>query len=228
MSITGPADGEPQKVGVALVDVLAGLFASTAILAALRHRERTGQGQRVEVALVTALLAALVNQGSGYTIAGVVPQRMGNAHPSISPYELYRAADRELVLAVGNDRQFAALCETIGAPALAQDARFETNARRVEHREALRRELEQRLTQRPAEVWLERLTTARVPAGVVNDIAEAVALATRLELEPVVAIPRDGGDPVRLIRNPIELSETPVSYRTAPPPLPRDGSRADG
>ena len=220
MSITGPADGEPQKVGVALVDVLAGLFASTGILAALRHRERSGRGQRVEVTLLAALLAALVNQGSAYTIAGVVPRRMGNAHPSISPYELYRAADRELVLAVGNDRQFAALCETIGAPELPQDARFETNARRVEHRDALRVELERRLTQRPAEDWLEQLATARVPAGVVNDIAEAVALATRLELEPMVAIPRDGGDPVRLIRNPIELSETPASYRIAPPPLP--------
>jgi crotonobetainyl-CoA:carnitine CoA-transferase CaiB-like acyl-CoA transferase len=220
MSITGAPDGEPQKVGVALVDVLAGLFASTGILAALRDRERTGRGQRVEVTLLAALLAALVNQGSAYTIAGVVPQRMGNAHPSISPYELYRTADRDLVIAVGNEHQFAALCETIGAPELARDPRFDTNAHRVDHREALREQLERRLMKRAAGEWLERLAQARVPAGVVNDIAEAVALATRLGLEPVVAIPRAGGDPVHLIRNPIELSETPVSYRSAPPRRP--------
>jgi len=218
MSITGAPDGEPQKVGVALVDVLAGLFASVGILAALRHRERTGRGQRVEVSLLAALLGALINQGSAFTIAGVVPRRMGNAHPSISPYELYRAADRELVVAVGNDRQFAALCQAISAPELARDRRFDTNAHRVENREALREALERLLVKRPALDWLERLGEARVPAGCVNDIAEAVALATRLGLDPVVEVGRDGGGPVRLLRNPIELSETPVSYRTAPPP----------
>ncbi len=219
MSITGSADGEPQKVGVALVDVLAGLFASTGILAALRHRERTGRGQRVEVTLLAALLGSLVNQGSAYTAAGVVPNRMGNAHPSICPYELYRTADRPIVLAVGNERQFAALCEAIDAADLAQDQRFDTNAHRVEHRETLRKLLERQLTQRPAHEWLEQLERARVPAGVVNDIAEAVALASRLGLDPVVGIPRDG-DRVHLIRNPIELSETPVSYRSAPPSRP--------
>ena len=114
MSITGSPDGEPQKVGVALVDMLAGLFASVGILAALRHRDATGEGQRVEVNLLSALLAGLVNQGSAYTIAGVVPSRMGNAHPSISPYELYPTGDGELVVAVGNERQFAALCQVIG------------------------------------------------------------------------------------------------------------------
>ena len=114
MSITGSPEGEPQKVGVALVDILAGLFASVGILAALRHRDATGEGQRVEVDLLSSLLAALVNQASAFTLAGVVPERMGNAHPSISPYELYPAAEGELVLAVGNDRQFAALCEVVG------------------------------------------------------------------------------------------------------------------
>ncbi|MCW2983922.1 MAG: CoA transferase, partial [Conexibacter sp.] len=136
MSITGEAGGEPQKVGVALVDVVTGLFAAVGILAALRHRERTGAGQRVEVDLLSSLLAGLVNQGSAYTLAGAVAGRMGNAHPSIAPYELLPAGAGELVLAVGNDKQFAALCAVLGAPALAADARYATNGARVAHREA--------------------------------------------------------------------------------------------
>ena len=116
MSITGEADGEPQKVGVALVDVVTGLFAAVGMLAAVRHRDRTGEGQRVEVNLLSSLLAALVNQGSAYTLAGAVAGRMGNAHPSIAPYELFPTADGDLVLAVGNDKQFAALCEVRRRP----------------------------------------------------------------------------------------------------------------
>ncbi|WP_420821657.1 CaiB/BaiF CoA transferase family protein [Pseudonocardia acidicola] len=134
MSITGDPDGEPQKVGVALVDVLAGLFSTVGILAALTHRAATGQGQRVEVDLLSSLLAALVNQGSGYTSGGVVPGRMGNQHPSTAPYELLRCADGDLVLAVGNDRQFAALCTVLGEPDLAHDPRFAMNTARVGHR----------------------------------------------------------------------------------------------
>src|ERR1700729_2792636 len=137
MSITGPPGGQPQKVGVAVVDVLAGLFASVGILAALRHRDATGEGQRVQVDLFSSLLAALVNQGSAFTVAGVVPTRMGNAHPSISPYELYETGAGELVLAVGNDRQFAALCAVLGAPEVADDPRFDGNRARVDNREAL-------------------------------------------------------------------------------------------
>jgi crotonobetainyl-CoA:carnitine CoA-transferase CaiB-like acyl-CoA transferase len=220
MSITGSPDGEPQKVGVALVDVLAGLFASVGILTALRHRDRTGEGQRVEVDLLSALLAGLVNQGAGYTIAGAVPARLGNAHPSISPYELYDTGAGQLVLAVGNDRQFAALCDVLAAPELAGDPRFATNGERVAHRELLRTELEARLVTRSAAEWAAALTEVRVPAGVVNDLAGAFALAQSLGLEPVVDVPaRDGGE-VRLTRNPIRLSRTPPTYRSAPPPLP--------
>jgi crotonobetainyl-CoA:carnitine CoA-transferase CaiB-like acyl-CoA transferase len=220
MSVTGPADGEPQKVGVALVDVLAGLFASVGILAALHHRDRTGEGQRVEIELISSLLAALVNQGSAYTIAGVVPRRLGNEHPSITPYALYPTADGELVLALGNDRQFAALCEVLGVPELAGDERYASNPQRVSHRDALRVDLERALAARGAREWVEALTAARVPAGVVNDIAAAFALAGSLGLDPVVNVPRaDGGGPVRLTRNPIGLSATPPSYRLAPPPL---------
>ena len=190
MSITGPPDGEPQKVGVALVDVLAGLFATVGILAALEYRRETGQGQRVEVDLLSALLAALVNQGSAYTVGGVVPRRMGNQHPSVAPYEPLRCADGEVVLAVGNDRQFGLLCEVLEAPELAADDRFAGNANRVENRAALRTALEERLAGRSAREWAGLLAEAGVPAGVVNDIAAAFALARGLGLEPTVTIER--------------------------------------
>ena len=222
MSITGPADGEPQKVGVALVDILTGLFASVGILAALRHAAATGEGQRVEVDLLSSLLAALVNQASGYTIAGAVPGRMGNAHPSIAPYELYETQRGEIVIAVGNDRQFAALARVLGAPELAADPRYASNADRVANRAALARELTTALATQPAAEWAAQLTAARVPAGVVNDVAGAFALAASLGMEPIVEIPSaTGADraPVRLTRNPIGLSLTPPRYRSGPPPL---------
>jgi crotonobetainyl-CoA:carnitine CoA-transferase CaiB-like acyl-CoA transferase len=230
MSITGAADGDPQKVGVALVDVLAGLFATTGILAALHERERSGEGQRVEVSLFSALLGSLVNQGSGFTIAGVVPGRMGNDHPSIAPYGLFRAADRELVLAVGNDRQFETLCNLLGAAELAVDERFVTNADRVVNRADLVRELEARLAASPAAAWASALTELGVPAGVVNDVAGAFAFAEKIGLEPTVEIPRVSDRPagrtpgaVRLTRNPIRLSRTPARYRSAPPRMPMRG-----
>ena len=179
MSVTGDPAGEPMKVGVALVDVLAGLFATVGILAALRHREASGEGQLVEVDLFSALLAAMVNQGSAYTIAGVVPQRLGNRHPSISPYEVYDTAEGELVLAIGNDRQFANLCDELGEPELAADPRFATNPARVEHREALGVELVRLLAARPADDWAAALLARRVPAGQVNDLGSAFAFAER-------------------------------------------------
>ncbi len=223
MSITGSPEGEPQKVGVALVDVLAGLFSAVGILTALRHQEATGNGQRIEVDLLSSLLAGLVNQASALTIAGELPARLGNAHPSIAPYELFRASDGELVIAVGTDRQFSTLCEILEAPELAQDRRFSANDDRVRNREALREELEARLASRAAGAWAEELTAARVPAGVVNDIAGAFRLATDLGLEPVVAVPRQDGSTVDLARNPIGLSATPPTYRSAPPRLPAEG-----
>jgi crotonobetainyl-CoA:carnitine CoA-transferase CaiB-like acyl-CoA transferase len=220
MSITGEPDGPPQKVGVALVDVLAGLFATAGILTALRHRDAGGEGQLVEVNLLSALLGALVNQGSAYTIAGVVPGRMGNEHPSIAPYAPFPTADGEVVVAVGNERQFAALCEVLGAPELAQDHRFNSNSGRVANRQELHELLQQRLAARPAVEWAELLTEARVPAGVVNDVAGAFALAQTLGLAPTVSIPRDDGSTVLLTRNPVTLSRTPATYRSAPPTLP--------
>jgi crotonobetainyl-CoA:carnitine CoA-transferase CaiB-like acyl-CoA transferase len=219
MSITGPADGHPHKVGVALVDVLAGLFATIGILAAVTHRATSGEGQRVEVDLLSSLLSAMVNQSAAYTAAGVVPQRMGNRHPSIAPYEPLACADGELVVAVGNDRQFASLCSVLGAPELARDARFASNASRVAHRDQLIAVLERCLAERPASEWAAELTEARVPAGVVNDIAGAFRLAESLGLDPIVSLAREDGTEVRLPRNPIRLSATSPAYRLAPPEL---------
>ncbi|TCK27603.1 CaiB/BaiF CoA transferase family protein [Pseudonocardia endophytica] len=227
MSITGEPDGAPQKVGVALVDVLAGLFAGVGILSALQYRERTGHGQRVEVDLLSSLLAALTNQGTAYTSGKIVPGRLGNNHPSIAPYELLECADRELAVAVGNDRQFRLLCHTVGAPHLAEDTRFATNPVRVAHREALRKELCSLLRRRPAAEWARDLTSAGVPAGVVNDIAGAFELATRLGLSPTVDLPRGPHSSVTVTRNPIGLSLTPPTYRTAPPPLAPPIDRLD-
>jgi crotonobetainyl-CoA:carnitine CoA-transferase CaiB-like acyl-CoA transferase len=224
MSITGPPDGEPQKVGVALVDVLAGLFASVGILAALRHRDRSGDGQRIEVTLLGSLLAALVNQGAAYTLAGEVARRLGNAHPSIAPYELFETKDGQLVIAVGNDRQFSTLCDVLGASALAEDIRFATNTDRIAHRAELRSALEEQLTSRAAPDWAAELIGARVPAGVVNDVEDAFELGRRLGLEPTVSLERADGSEFSLTRNPIAMSETPPSYRAAPPRLPEHGA----
>ncbi len=225
MSVTGERGGPPLKVGVALVDVVAGLFAAVGVLAALRHRDASGRGQRVEVDLFSSLLAALVNQSSGYTVAGAVPGRIGNEHPSIAPYESLPSGDGELVLAVGNDRQFAALCEELGQPELAADPRFATNPERVGNRAALRERLVAALAARPAAEWAERLTARGVPAGAVHDLAEAFAFAERIGLDPIALVPRpEGGEPVPLPRNPIRLSETPPSYRSAPPRLPERGT----
>lgn len=220
MSITGDPGGEPQKVGVALVDVLAGLFATVGILAALRHRETTGEGQRVDVDLLSSLLGALANQAAAYTVAGVVPRRMGNEHPSIAPYELLPTADGDLVLAVGTDAQFAALVTVLGVPALGEDQRFATNAARVANRAVLRSALTEPLAARAAAEWTDALTAVRVPAGVVNDIAAAFTLAAQLGLHPTVVIPRDDGTTVTLPKSPIGLSVTPATYRTPPPRFP--------
>jgi crotonobetainyl-CoA:carnitine CoA-transferase CaiB-like acyl-CoA transferase len=221
MTTTGDPAGEPLKVGVALVDVVAGLYAAVGILAALEHRRESGEGQLVEVDLLSALLAGLANQSSAYTVAGVVPGRMGNHHPSIAPYELLGCKEGELVLAVGNDRQFRELCDAIGESALAEDERFATNPARVANREALKPLLERALASRPAAEWVEVLSARRVPAGVVNDIGAAFEFATQLGLDPIAEVPREDGNPIRLPRSPIRLSKTPASYRSAPPRLPK-------
>jgi crotonobetainyl-CoA:carnitine CoA-transferase CaiB-like acyl-CoA transferase len=221
MSVTGPEPGRPTKVGVALVDVVTGLHAVYGILAALRHRDRSGAGQHVEVNLLSSLLSAMVNQSAAHVAAGVVPGILGNDHPSITPYGVYAAADRPLVLAVGNDRQFRALVTVLGAPALADDARFATNPARVAQRAALRVALEGLLAERGADEWYAELTAAGVPCGPINDLEAAVDLATTLGLDPVVAVP---GSAVPQVANPVRMSATPPSYRTPPPALGSTGS----
>ena len=214
MHITGQPGGEPTKVGVALVDVLTGLYATSGILAALHERSRTGRGQLVEVSLLGSALASLVNQASSFLCTGVRPRAMGNRHPSITPYETLATADRPLVLAVGNDGQFARLCQIIGLPEAAADPRFATNADRVANREELAALLERALGARGAADWVAALAGAGVPCGLVDDVGEAFALAERLGLGPVA----DAGG-VPQVANPIGLSATPASYRLAPPAL---------
>ena len=211
MSVTGPPDS-PSKVGVALVDVIAGLYATTAVLAALRERDRSGRGQRVTIDLLSTTLAALANQATGWLGSGAVPGRLGNVHPSIEPFAPYRAADGELMICAGNDRQFAALAATIGAPELATDARFTANADRVANRAALRALIEERLAARDRAAWRELLTAAGVPAGPINDVAEAFELAGTLGLDPV-----DDHDGVCTVAYPARLSLTPAATRRRPP-----------
>ncbi|MGW6395714.1 CaiB/BaiF CoA transferase family protein [Streptomyces sp. NPDC055103] len=216
MSVTGEPEGPGTKAGVALVDVITGLHAGLGILAALRHRERTGEGQRVEVSLLTSLLSALTNQSAAHLGAGVVPRAMGNRHPSIAPYEVFEAEDRPLVLAVGTDRQFRTLCERLGRRELAEDPRFATNTARVAHREELVEALSGPLGTRTADGWFDELTAAGVPCGPINDLAAAFDLADRLGLAPRVPEPAAG--PGQVV-NPIRLGATPPSYHSAPPRL---------
>ena len=221
MSITGTS--EPTKAGVAVVDVLTGLHGAVAMLAALRHRELTGQGQNIEVSLLSSLLSSLVNQASGYVGAGVVPTYMGNAHPSISPYEVYQTADRPIVIAVGNDGQFMALAGAISRPGLASDPRFVTNPMRVENRSALAVELTAILGTHGAEHWQRLISAAGVPCGPINDISQAFNLATDLGLEPIAVINKNG-ESVAQVANPVHYSATPVTYRLAPPTVGQDNA----
>jgi crotonobetainyl-CoA:carnitine CoA-transferase CaiB-like acyl-CoA transferase len=225
MSVTGEAGGEPVKAGVALVDVLTGLHATISIMAALRLREETGQGQHVEVNLLSSLLSSLVNQGAAYLNTGSVPRPMGNRHPSIAPYETLTTKDGPLAVAVGNDRQFAAFAGVLGRAGLAGDERFATNSARVAHRDELVTELESALRSGTAAEWAERLTEAGIPCGPVQDIAQAVALADALGLAPVVRFATadgagDGG--IATLASPLTLHDSPVRYHRAPPALGAD------
>jgi crotonobetainyl-CoA:carnitine CoA-transferase CaiB-like acyl-CoA transferase len=223
MSVTGEPGGAGTKTGVALVDVITGLHAALGVLAALRHRDRTGDGQLVEVSLLSSLLSALTNHASGYVAAGVVPAAMGNQHPSIAPYEVFPSADRPLVIAVGNDRQFEALCAVLDRADLAADPRFKTNAGRVAARAPLVEALCATLSSGTADHWFAALTAAGVPCGPINDLAAAFELATGLGLDPVVEVPDARRQhPVRQVANPIGLSAAPPAYRLAPPHLDED------
>nr|WP_232070616.1 CoA transferase [Mycobacterium lacus] len=219
MSVTGPDSDSPIKAGVALVDVLAGLFATVGILAALRERDRCGRGQHVEINLMSALLSALANQSASYVLAQQIPRAMGNEHPSIAPYDMYATGDGMIVLAIGNDKQFGQLCDILGIPELARDGRFLTNELRVRHRASLRRKLERALAAHPAGHWTRALGAAGVPSGTVNNIAEAFAHAERLGLQPIRSTADGDARLGRQVASPINLSATPVTYRTRAPLL---------
>jgi crotonobetainyl-CoA:carnitine CoA-transferase CaiB-like acyl-CoA transferase len=214
MSVTGEPDGRPLKVGAPLIDVMCGLHATIGVLAALRARERGGSGQRVEVSLMDTALAGLLNQASAHVNTGGVPARLGNRHPSITPYETFAAADGDFAVAVGNDTIYARLCDVIGRPELATDERFATNAARLEHRDALAVELESAFAAAPAAQWVLALGEAGVPAGPINDVAEAFAFAEGLGLQPV-----DETDGVRTVRSPLRLGATPAVVSRRPPRL---------
>ncbi|WP_328335183.1 MULTISPECIES: CaiB/BaiF CoA transferase family protein [unclassified Streptomyces] len=220
MSITGDADGEPTRAGVALVDVLTGKDAAVGVLAALTARARTGRGCRVEVNLLSSLLGSLANQAQSCLETGRPPERMGNRHPSIAPYETLRCRDGLLAVACGNDGQFARLAAALGAPELADDARFATNAARVGHRDELVTALEELLAADESAVWQQRLTSAGVPAGKVGTVADGFALAERLGLSPTVA--PVGGTPVP--RHAATYSTGLVRPPTPPPALGADDS----
>ena len=214
MSINGLADGPATKTSTALVDLTTGLYAATGTLAALRERERSGEGQHLEVALLDSALAMLLNIGSGFLNTGELPVRSGNAHPSIAPYQTIPTASGDLALAVGNDAIFSRLCEELGRPELATDERFASNSERVVHRDALIELLSGIFAEESAQVWTVRLTAAGVPAGPVNDIREAYDFAQRLGLEPIVEL-----DGVKSTRSPMRLSRTPADPQTRPPRL---------
>jgi glutaryl-CoA transferase len=231
MSVTGPgrheiADdapgGGPQKVGVAVADLFTGLYATTAILAALRHRDLTGQGQAIDMALLDSQVAMLANLGAGYLTTGVAPQRAGNAHQNIVPYQVFEVADGHVILAVGNDGQYARFCRVAGRPELATDPRFVRNANRVRNRSILVPLLAAEMKRRPRQDWLSALEQAKVPCGPINDLSEVFADPHVQARQMTVEMSHPRAGPVRLVASPIKLSKTPVQYRLAPPLLGAD------
>ncbi len=222
MSITGTEEGPPTRVGVAVVDILTGLHACIGILAALAARRETGQGQRVEVNLLSSVIASLINQGSAYANTGLVPQAMGNEHPSVVPYQTFPTADGIIAVAVGNDAQFRSLCSLVGLPELGVDERFQVNAARVQNRTELIDVLEQALASDTAARWAVRMNEAGVPCGPINDLAGAFTLAETLELDPITIMQSQVGTSIAQLSNPIRLSKTPPRYTLPPPTLGAD------
>jgi crotonobetainyl-CoA:carnitine CoA-transferase CaiB-like acyl-CoA transferase len=205
-------------------DVMSGLQATIGILAALNHRNRTGQGQHVEVSLFATALSGLVNHTSAYVAGGVIPTRMGNAHPSLFPYEALPTADLDLIIAAGNSGQFRKLCETLGLPDLPDDPRFAKTEDRNRHRATLRPLLVEKLRTRPAKEWFQKLSAAGVPCGPINNIEGGVKFAQEIGLEPVVEISA-GETAVPVIRHPITFSLTPPHYNLPPPALGQDSEQ---
>jgi crotonobetainyl-CoA:carnitine CoA-transferase CaiB-like acyl-CoA transferase len=218
MSLTGDPDGPAYRAGISVFDVMTGLHGLIGVLSALHQRERTGEGQHVEVNLLSSAMSGLVNHSGGYTAAGVVPFRMGNAHPSVYPYQTFPTKDRDLIIAAANDRQFRSVCEVLGIPDVADDERFAVNADRTEHRDELHPILLAELAKWSADDLFIALNERGVPCGPINTIADGVELAERLELEPRVTV-GTGDREVDLVRNPIRFSAAAPRYHLPPPEI---------
>jgi crotonobetainyl-CoA:carnitine CoA-transferase CaiB-like acyl-CoA transferase len=222
MSLTGDPEGPPYRAGISVFDVMAGLHATIGVLAALNARHETGRGQHVEVNLLSSALSGLVNQSSAFVAGGVVPNRMGNSHPSLFPYEPLPCADRDLIITAGNNTQFRRLVEVLGAPELADDPRFLRNEDRTANRDELRPLLVERLRTRTAMEWFRDIIDAGVPCGPINSIDGGVRFAESVGLDPVVVV-GEGDAAVPSVRNPIRFSESQARYELPPPSLDEHG-----
>jgi crotonobetainyl-CoA:carnitine CoA-transferase CaiB-like acyl-CoA transferase len=219
MSITGEPDGTPQKVGVAFSDLMTGMYATVSILAALRHRDATGRGQHIDLALLDVQIASLANMNMNYLISGRVPKRMGNAHANLVPYQVFRCADGDIVVAAGNDNLFRGLCRGLGVPDLCKDERFGSNPARVRNRAALIAILEKLFATRPMSEWMDRLHAEQVPVGPINDLAQVFADPHVQDRSMKVMVEHPVAGPTPLVANPIKFSETKIEYDTPPPLL---------
>jgi formyl-CoA transferase len=223
MSITGERDGQPgagpQKVGIAITDVLTGMYASVAILAAITHRERTGQGQYIDAALLDTMVAFNANQIVSFFCSGKIPVRWGNAHPQVVPYEVFPTADGHIILAIGNDSQFASFCQTAGCAELAQEPRFKTMSQRIIHRGELIPLITEVMRTRTKHEWIDALEAANVPCGPINNMKEVFEDPQVQHRKLRVDIPHSLGGAAPVVASPLRLSETPVEYRLAPPTL---------
>ena len=226
MSLTGVPDGEPMKVGVGVADVMCGMYAATGILAALVHRDRTGEGQHIDLSLVDAQIAWLINEGVNYLTTGEVPVRQGNGHPNIAPYQVFAVADGNVIIAVGNDAQFQRFVDWLDAPQLAEDTRFATNPARLENREALIELLKPLITVHSVQSVLDGLEARSIPVGPINQLDAVFASDQVASREMKISLPTQAAKTgsVELIGNPLKFSKTPVSYRAAPP---RFGAHTD-
>lgn len=221
MSVTGEPDRPPMKVGVGIADLMCGMYATVAILAALHHRENTGQGQYIDLALLDTQVAWLINVALNYFLSGNVPARMGNEHPNIAPYNVFRCSDGYVILAVGNDAQFRKLCEFAGDPGFADDERFATNESRLANRDAMNERLGKLMESRPCAIWIDGLAKLSVPCSPVNDIAGVFADPQVIHRGMKISMPHplSGSGSVDLLANPIRFSGTGVEYRRHPPSL---------
>ena len=223
MSITGQSDDQPgggaQKCGVPISDLMTGMYASVAIVSALFERTRSGKGQYIDMSLLDTQVAWLANQASNYLVSGKPPKRWGNAHPNLAPYQSFAASDGELIVAVGNDRQFGALCRTLGAEGLANDERYATNAQRLQHRTTLIPALSELFASACKRHWLDQLERAGVPCGPIQSIPEALADEHVRARGMVFSLPHSSGAMAPQIANPIKFSRTSIRYRRAPPAL---------